>query len=151
MTRAYPPAPQHLRAACVHPDGHLPGKVRAATLQIYLDDGLVYRNDRDGYRLSADTAQREGVGPYFITGPGRRAILSARQRHAVDSADESGALGQDVSRLTAAALAQLALVEYRDAGGNARPAEGDAGCTSSSLRPYLTRAGSTALTIPPQT
>ncbi len=49
MTGAYPPAPQHLRAACVHPDGRLPGKVRAATLQIYLDDGLVYRNDGDGY------------------------------------------------------------------------------------------------------
>ncbi|MFD6967149.1 hypothetical protein [Streptomyces sp. NPDC059949] len=151
MTGAYPPAPQHLRAACVHPDGHLPVKVSAATLRIYLGNGLVYRNDGDDYRLPPDTAQVKGVGPYFITGPGRRAILSDPQRNAVDSADESGALGQDVSRLTASALARLALVEYRDAGGNVPSADGDEGRTSPRLRPYLTATGSTALATPPQT
>lgn len=151
MTSAYPPAPQHLRTACVHPDGHLPGNVRAATLQVYLDDGLVYRNDGDGYRLSPETAQTKGVGSYFITGAGRRAVLSGSQRAAVDSADENGALRPHVAWPTAAALARLTLVEYRDASGNAHTAEGDDGRTGPEHRPYLTPAGVTAHTAPPQT
>ncbi|MGJ3561393.1 hypothetical protein ACR6C2_36530 [Streptomyces sp. INA 01156] len=53
------------------PDGHLIGNVSAATLQVYLDDDLVYRNDGDRYRLPPGPPRRSGVGPYFITGAGR--------------------------------------------------------------------------------
>ncbi|MCX4792013.1 hypothetical protein OG369_39895 [Streptomyces sp. NBC_01221] len=151
MTSTYPPSPQHLRAACVHADGQLARRVSVATLQVYLDDGLVYRNDDDGYRLSPETAQAKGVGPYFITGAGRRAILSDSQRAAVDSADENSALGPHVTWPTGAALARLNLVEYRDASGNTHPTDGDDGRTGPKYQPYLTPAGSTARTAPAQT
>ncbi|MFE3558398.1 hypothetical protein ACFXKW_26580 [Streptomyces sp. NPDC059193] len=60
----YPPAPKHLRAACGHPDGHLTSFGSRATLQVYLDDHLVYRNDADSYRLPPATAQDgPGGGP----------------------------------------------------------------------------------------
>ncbi|WP_328373012.1 hypothetical protein OG800_49510 (plasmid) [Streptomyces sp. NBC_00445] len=139
--KPYPPAPQHLRAACAHPDGHLTGRVSRATLQTYLDDGLVYRSDGDGFRLPPDTAQDQGAGPYVITGAGRRAILNDSQRTAVDSADDSGALGPKIGWPTADALARLRLVEYRDAGGNTQPTDGDDGRTGPRHRPYLTPAG----------
>lgn len=115
-SKAYPPAPKHLRAACAHPSGHLTSHGSRTTLQVYLDDGLVYRNDADGYRLPAGLTQAQGAGPYVITGAGRRSILNDSQLAAIDSADEDGAL-RDVSWPTAAALARLALVEYRDADG----------------------------------
>ncbi|MFJ4003946.1 hypothetical protein ACIPWL_10860 [Streptomyces sp. NPDC090023] len=139
-TKAYPPAPKHLRTACSHPSGHLASHGSRATLQVYLDDGLVYRNDGDGYRLPPATAQAQGVGPYFITGAGRRAILNDSQLAAVDSADEDGAL-RDVSWPTAAALARLTLVEYRDADGAPQPTDGDDGRTGPKHQPYLTLAG----------
>lgn len=139
-TKAYPPAPKHLRAACAHPSGHLGSHGSRTTLQVYLDDGLVYRNDGDGYRLPPTTAQAQGVGPYFITGAGRRAILNDSQLAAVDSADEDGAL-RDVSWPTAASLARLALVEYRDADGAPQPTDGDDGRTGPKHHPYLTAAG----------
>jgi hypothetical protein len=136
-----PPAPQHLRAACTHPDGHLTGRVSRATLQAYLDDGLVYRNDRDGFRLPPETAQDHDAGPYVITGPGRRAILNDSQRAAIDSADDSGALGPKVAWPTADALARLGLVEYRDAGGNTQRTDGDDGRSGPKHRPHLTPGG----------
>ncbi|MER6203186.1 hypothetical protein ABT234_38180 [Streptomyces sp. NPDC001586] len=138
--KSYPPAPQHLRAACAHPSGHLTSHGSRATLQVYLDDGLVYRNDGDDFRLPAELAQAQGVGPYFITGAGRRAILNDSQLAAVDSANEDGAL-RDVSWPTAAALARLALVEYRDADGAPQPTDGDDGRTGPKHRPFLTPAG----------
>ncbi|MHC3392851.1 hypothetical protein ACLQ2E_25795 [Streptomyces lavendulocolor] len=138
--KTYPPAPKHLRAACAHPQGHLTSHGSRATLQAYLDDGLVYRNDADGYRLPAETAQAHGVGPYVITGAGRRAILNESQLAAIDSADEDGAL-RNVSWPTAAALARLALVEYRDATGTPQPTDGDDGRTGPKYRPFLTTAG----------
>ncbi|WP_435060158.1 hypothetical protein [Streptomyces sp. bgisy060] len=139
-TKAYPPAPKHLRAACAHPAGHLVSHGSQATLRVYLKDKLVYRNDGDDYRLPAELAQTQGVGPYFITGAGRRAILNDSQLAAVDSADEDGAL-RDVSWPTATALARLTLVEYRDADGAAQPTDGDDGRTGPKHRPYLTAAG----------
>ncbi|MFD4609955.1 hypothetical protein ACFWOT_18015 [Streptomyces sp. NPDC058440] len=139
-SKAYPPAPKHLRAACAHPSGHLVSHGSRTTLQVYLDDGLVYRNDGDGYRLPPATATAQGVGPYVITGAGRRSILNDSQLAAVDSADEDGAL-RDVSWPTAAALARLALVEYRDTDGTPQPTDGDDGRTGPKHRPYLTAAG----------
>lgn len=117
---AYPPAPKHLRAACAHPSGHLTSHLRLTTLRVYLDDGLVYRYDGDDYRLPTESAQAQGVGPYVITGAGRRAILNGSQLAAVDSADEDGAL-REVTWPTAAALVRLTLVEYRDADGVPQP------------------------------
>ncbi|MFF9458743.1 hypothetical protein [Streptomyces flaveolus] len=139
-SNAYPPAPKHLRAACAHPSGHLTSHGSCTTLQVYLDDGLVYRNDADGYRLPAGLAQVQGAGPYVLAGAGRRSILNGSQLAAIDSADEDGAL-RDVSWPTAAALARLALVEYRDAGGAPQPTDGDDGRTGPKHRPYLTPAG----------
>ncbi|CAM5424712.1 MULTISPECIES: hypothetical protein [Streptomyces] len=75
MISTYPPAPQHLRAACLHPDGHLIGNVSAATLQVYLDDDLVYRNDGDRYRLPPGTAQKKW----------RRTVLHHRRGEAARS------------------------------------------------------------------
>ncbi|MFC7983260.1 hypothetical protein [Streptomyces sp. NPDC057336] len=138
--KAYPPAPRHLRAACVHPSGHLTSHGSRTTLQVYLDDGLVYRNDADGYRLPAEVAQEQGVGPYVITGAGRRAILNDSQLAAIDSADEGSAL-REVSWPTAAALARLGLVEYRDADGVPQPTDGDDGRSGPKHRPFLTPAG----------
>ncbi|MEU6352169.1 hypothetical protein ABZ896_23020 [Streptomyces sp. NPDC047072] len=135
------PAPQHLRAACTHPSGHLTNRVSRATLQVYLDDGLVYRNDGDGFRLPPATAQDCGVGPYVITGAGRRAVLNESQRAALDSGDNTGLLGPKVAWPTAAALARLGLVEYRDADGAVQPTDGDDGRTGPRHRPYLTPAG----------
>ena len=139
--KSYPPAAQHLRAACAHPEGHLTGRVSRATLQTYLDDGLVYRNDADGFRLPPATAQDEGAGPYVITGAGRRAILNDSQRAAVDSADDKGALGPKVAWPTADALVRLGLAEYRDTDGAVRPTDGDDGRTGPKHRAYLTPAG----------
>ncbi|WP_331736258.1 hypothetical protein OG605_39420 (plasmid) [Streptomyces xanthophaeus] len=138
--KVYPPAPRHLRAACVHPSGHLTSHGSRTTLQVYLDDGLVYRYDSDNYRLPPELAQAQGVGPYFITGAGRRAILNDSQLAAIDSADEGGAL-RAVSWPTAAALARLTLVEYRDADGAPQPTDGDDGRTGPKHRPFLTPAG----------
>ncbi|MFE0774842.1 hypothetical protein [Streptomyces sp. NPDC058861] len=138
--KAYPPAPKHLRAACAHPQGHLTSHGNRATLQAYLNDGLVYRNDADGYRLPAETAQAQSVEPYVITGAGRRAILNGSQLAAIDSADKDGAL-RDVSWPTAAALARLTLVEYRDATGVPQPTDGDDGRTGPKHQPFLTPAG----------
>lgn len=148
--KAYPPAPKHLRAACVHPSGHLTSLGSRTTLQVYLDDGLVFRNDGDGYRLPAESAQAQGVGPYIITGAGRRAILNDSQLAAVDSTDADGAL-RGVSWPTAAALARLGLVEYRDADGAPQPTDGDDGRTGPKHRPFLTPAGiDTARAAKPQ-
>ncbi|RSS80627.1 hypothetical protein EF919_40545, partial [Streptomyces sp. WAC02707] len=132
--KASPPAPKHLRAACAHPQGHLTSHGSRATLQAYLNDGLVYRNDADGYRLPAAVAQEQGVGPYVITGAGRRAILNGSQLAAIDSADKDGAL-RDVSWPTAAALARLTLAEYRDATGVPQPTDGDDGRTGPKHQP----------------
>ena len=141
-----PPAPHHLRAASAHPEGRLPEGVRRPTLQAYLDQGLVYRNDADGYVLPAGIAQdAEGGGPYFITGAGRRAVLNDSQRAAVDSAGADGALGAKVGWPTAAALARLGLVEYRDDDGAVHPTDGDDGRSGPKYRPYLTHAGVDAL------
>ncbi|GAA1346222.1 hypothetical protein GCM10009647_090710 [Streptomyces sanglieri] len=137
----YPPAPKHLRAACAHPSGHLTSHGSRTTLQVYLNDGLVYRNDSDGYRLPPETAQEQGVGPYLITGAGRRSILNDTQQAALDSADADGALPPDVSWPTAVALARLVLVEYRDADGAPQPTDGDDGRTGPKHRPFLTPAG----------
>lgn len=138
--KAYPPASKHLRAACVHPSWHLTSHGSRTTLQVYLDDGLVYRYDSDNYWLSPELAQEHGAGPCFITGAGRRAILNDSQLAAIDSADEDGAL-RDVSWPTAAALTRLTLVEYRDADGAPQPTDGDDGHTGPKHRPYLTPAG----------
>ncbi|WP_331731690.1 hypothetical protein [Streptomyces sp. NBC_00073] len=138
--KPYPPAPRHLRAACVHPSGHLTSHGSRTTLQVYLGDGLVYRYDSDNYRLPPELAQAQGVGPYFITGAGRRAILNDSQLAAIDSADEYGAL-RDVSWPTAAALARLTLVEYRDADGAPQPTDGDDGRIGPKHQPFLTPAG----------
>ncbi|MGM9379055.1 hypothetical protein [Streptomyces longwoodensis] len=139
-SNACPPAPNHLRAACAHPSGHLASHGSRTTLQVYLDDGLVYRNDGDGYRLPPEKAQAQGVGPYVITGAGRRSILNDSQLAALDSADEDGAL-RNVTWPTAASLARLALVEYRDADGVPQLTDGDDGRTGPKHRPYLTPAG----------
>lgn len=150
--KPHPPAPQYLRAACAHPEGHLTGRVSRSTLQVYLDDGLVYRNDSDGFRLPPETALEEGTGPYVITGAGRRTILNDSQRAAADSADDNGALGPKVAWPTADALARLGLAEYRDASGTAQSADGDDGRTSPKHRPYLTPAGiDAARAAPPLT
>ncbi|WP_327740586.1 hypothetical protein OG749_47000 (plasmid) [Streptomyces nojiriensis] len=138
--KAYPPAPKHLRAACAHFEGQLTSYGSRATLQVYLDDKLVYRNDGDNYRLPAELAQAQGVGPYLITGTGRRAILNDSQLAAIDSADADGAL-REVSWPTVAALARLTLVEYRDANGTTQPTDGDDGRTGPKHRPFLTPAG----------
>ncbi|WDN56198.1 hypothetical protein [Streptomyces clavuligerus] len=138
--RVYPPAPRHLRAACAHPSGHLVSNGSRTTLQAYLDDGLVYRNDGDGFRLPPATAQAQGVGPYIITGAGRRSILNDVQLAAVDSVGEDGGL-RETSWPTAAALARLGLVEYRDAVGTPRATDGDDGVTGPKHRPFLTAAG----------
>ncbi|MFI5986814.1 hypothetical protein ACIBEA_38880 [Streptomyces sp. NPDC051555] len=153
MTSApYPPAPKHLRAACGHPDGHLTSVGSRATLQVYLDDHLVYRDDADGYRLAPAAAQDDpGGGPYIITGAGRRALLNSSQCAAIDSANEDGALGPEVGWPTAVALARLGLVEYRDTGGGVQPNDGDDGHTGPKYRPWLTRAGVAAVrAAPPQ-
>ncbi|WP_424892353.1 hypothetical protein [Streptomyces sp. XH2] len=140
--QTYPPAAHHLRAACVHPEGHLASRVSRTTLQVYLDDGLAYRNDADGYVLPADIAQADTGGqPYIITGAGRRAILTDSQRAAIDSADDSGALGPRTAWPTVDALVRLRLVEYRDTGGAVQPNDGDDGRTGPKHRPWLTRAG----------
>ncbi|MEU5137062.1 hypothetical protein [Streptomyces californicus] len=107
---------------------------------MYLNEGLVYRNDRDGYRLPPATAQVQGVGPYVITGAGRRAILNDSQLAAVDSADEARGL-RNVSWPTAASLGRLGLVEYRDANGVPQPTDGDDGHSGPKYRPFLTPAG----------
>jgi hypothetical protein len=145
VSGTYPPAPQHLRAACADRHGHLTSRPSRTTLQIYLDDGLVYRADADGYRLPQDLAQGDkGGGPYIITGAGRRAILNASQCAALDTADGDGALSPKVGWPTIAALARLGLVEYRDAGGRVHPTDGDDGRTGPSHRPFLTEAGTAA-------
>ncbi|WP_055531332.1 hypothetical protein [Streptomyces graminilatus] len=118
-----PPAPHHLRAASAHPEGRLPEGVRRPTLQAYLDQGLVYRNDADGYVLPASTAQDdEGGGPYLITGAGRRAVLNDSQR-------AIGAGGVD---------------------GAVHPTDGDDGRSGPKYRPYLTHAGIDARAVPPK-
>ncbi|MFF4531510.1 hypothetical protein ACFY1P_19850 [Streptomyces sp. NPDC001407] len=140
--QAYPPAAHHLRAACAHPKGHVPTRVSRTTLQVYLDDGLVYRNDADGFVLPADIAQSDTGGqPYIITGAGRRALLPDSQRAAIDSADDRGALGPKTAWPTADALVRLRLAEYRDSAGAVRPTDGDDGRTGPKHRPWLTRAG----------
>lgn len=139
--KPYPPAPHHLRSASAHPEGHLTARVSRATLQTYLDDGLVYRNDSDGYRLPPEAAQDEGAGPYVITGAGRRAILNDSQRAAIDSADDRGSVPSKVAWPTADALVRLRLAEYRDAHGVAQPTDGDDGRTGPKHRLWLTPAG----------
>ncbi|MGW1163684.1 hypothetical protein ACWD48_37000 [Streptomyces sp. NPDC002519] len=139
--KPHPPASHHLRSASAHPEGHLPERVSRATLQTYLDDGLLYRNDADGFRLPPEAAVDGGAGPYVITGAGRRAILNDSQRAAIDSADDSGFLPSKVAWPTADALVRLRLAEYRDAQGLAQPTDGDDGRTGPKHRLWLTPAG----------
>ncbi|MFD7621897.1 hypothetical protein [Streptomyces sp. NPDC059802] len=134
---------EYLKAASVHPDGHLPSKVSSRLLKAMLDAKFIYREDSDGYRLSDDEALvYTGNTTWRITLAGRRAALSAAQwRDLTERVDDSGAFTSKVHWVTKNGLAWLGLAEYRDDHGDVQPDDGGTGEHGPLFRAFRTELG----------
>ncbi|MFJ9574682.1 hypothetical protein [Streptomyces bacillaris] len=111
-------------------------------LRALLTDGYMYRRDSDGYRLSVEDALTAATGTLVITLEGRRAVLSTPQLYALSRhVEPSGRLAPNVTWQTAKSLAELGLVEYRDANGATRTNDGDTGASGAVHYPFRTDLG----------
>ncbi|MCM2430921.1 hypothetical protein [Streptomyces sp. RKAG337] len=137
-----PTAAKHLKAASADPQGRLADSISSRVLSTLLNDGHAYRNDRDGYRLTAEDALATTAGPALITLEGRRAVLSGPQLYSLARhVAPDSRLAPNVTWQTANSLAELRLVEYRDATGRPRPTDGDNGRSGPVHYPFRTDLG----------
>ncbi|MEW1760555.1 hypothetical protein AB0393_29085 [Streptomyces cyaneofuscatus] len=134
---------EYLKAASVHPHGHLPPQASPRLLKAMLDAEFIYLEDSDGYRLTnAEALAYTGSTTWRITWTGRRAALSMAQwRDLTERVDENGAFTNKVHWVTRNGLAVLGLAEYRDDHGEVQPNDGGSGVHGPRVRAFRTELG----------